>query len=119
MCYCCVMVVQAVGALGILGGHASRIGITSASLKAGAGQFAQSLPFGAGYSLGTYLGFPKNYQSKVTGGTRGKTYILDVSKQNKKMRGKWYSFKRTRYYWKATYHRKMRRTVYTHPKRRF
>lgn len=42
-------------------GHFARIGITSASLKAAGGTFAQSLPFGAGYSFGTYLGFPKNY----------------------------------------------------------
>ena len=33
--------------MGLLGGHALRMGITSTGLKAAAGTFAQSLPFGA------------------------------------------------------------------------
>ncbi len=51
------------GAASVIGGHAARIGITSAHARQFAGTFAQSLPFGAGYSFGTYVGFPKNYQS--------------------------------------------------------
>ena len=49
---------------GLFGAHALRFGITSSGLRTGMSQFASSLPFGAGYSLGTYLGFPGNYQSR-------------------------------------------------------
>jgi hypothetical protein len=51
-----------IGAAGIIGGHTARIGITSSGVRSFGSQFVQSLPFGAGYSLGTYLGFPKNFQ---------------------------------------------------------
>lgn len=98
-------------------GHLARFGITSTSLKAGAGQFAQALPFGAGYSFGTYVGFPKNYQNS------GKQNYASYSMQsgntmnyNNRRTKKWFSFRKTRWYWKPTYHRKMRRTVYVHPR---
>ena len=35
-------------------GHGARIGITAKSAKAFGGQFAQSLPFGVGYSAGAH-----------------------------------------------------------------
>ena len=102
-------------------GHGARIGITSASVKAGAGQFAQSLPFGAGYSLGTFVGFPKNYQGQPT--KLYKAQQITFNQGNKMAYGrqrirKWFSFRKTAWYWKPTYHRKLRRTVYTHPQRR-
>lgn len=105
--------------LGLIAGHAARMGITQASIKGGAGQFAQSLPFGAGYSLGTYLGFPKNYQSSDRNTNKVQRFILDENKMAYGRTRKWFSFKRTSWYWKPTYHRKLRRTVYTHPKRRY
>lgn len=49
---------------GLFGAHALRFGITAGGLRTGMSQFASSLPFGAGYSLGTYLGFPGNYASR-------------------------------------------------------
>ena len=49
---------------GLFASHALRLGITSGGLRTGVSQFASSLPFGAGYSFGTYLGFPKNYTRK-------------------------------------------------------
>ena len=45
-------------------GHALRFGLTSSSLRIAGGTFAQALPFGAGYSFGTYLGFPGNYKKR-------------------------------------------------------
>lgn len=62
---------------GILGGHLSRHVVMSGFRTAGS-QFIQSLPFGAGYSLGTFIGFPRNYQSKSS--NRGITRInLDMA----------------------------------------
>ena len=69
----------AVPILGAISGHTARIGITSGGLRSFGGQFAQSLPFGAGYSLGTYLGFPKNYQSQPIGSNTSPTYELRSS----------------------------------------
>lgn len=50
------------GASTVVGGHLTRQTILSGA-RSGFSQFGQALPFGAGYSLGTYLGFPKNYQT--------------------------------------------------------
>ena len=47
-----------------IAGHALRFGITSTSARSALGTFGQSLPFGIGYSFGTYVGFPGNYQSR-------------------------------------------------------
>lgn len=102
------------GVLAPVAGHFARFGITSGSLKVGAGQFAQALPFGAGYSAGTYLGFPGNYQNKNYN-RQPVTYRLGMNYQNKYK--KWFSFRRTSWYSKPLYHRKMRRTVYVHPRR--
>lgn len=66
------------GAASVLGGHAARLGITSAGVRGFGGQFVQSLPFGAGYSLGTYLGFPKNYQQRQSSYSRLSNYTLDM-----------------------------------------
>ncbi len=62
----------------VLGGHAVRMGITSASVRGAASQFAQSLPFGAGYSLGTYLGFPKNFQPKESRNYNNQSNSLEL-----------------------------------------
>lgn len=62
-------------AIGALGANFARIGITSATMKANLiPNFVQSLPYGAGYSLGTYLGFPKNYSNNTN--KQAKTYYL-------------------------------------------
>ena len=102
-------------------GHGARIGITAKSAKAFGGQFAQSLPFGVGYSAGTYIGFPGNYQNKF----RGKSYKPITLTLNEKKgmaygrQRKWYSTYKTRWFWKPVFHRKLRRMVYTHPNRRY
>jgi hypothetical protein len=59
-----------VASLGAFGGHAARIGITSTGLRSFGSQFAQSVPFGAGYSFGTFIGFPKNYNPATGSYTR-------------------------------------------------
>lgn len=101
------------GASTIVGGHLTRQTITS-GLRSGLGQFGQSLPFGAGYSLGTYLGFPKNYKGDSKA-YKPKIYSMSNNMAYGKTR-KWFSYRRTQWYWKPTYHRKLRRTVYTHPR---
>lgn len=116
-----IMVVQAVLVPLTLAGHFARAGITTASLTKAASTFAQSLPFGAGYSLGTYLGFPKNYQNFNRYSYKSQKFTIDKSKNmayGKSTRfRKWFSFRRTNWYWKPIYHRKLGRTVYTHPTR--
>ena len=62
-------------------GHAARFAITGTSLKASAGTFAQALPFGAGYSFGTYLGFPKNYQSRSSGFQKSSNMSFSLDNQ--------------------------------------
>ena len=47
-----------------LGDYATQVLCRFGGLRTGMSQFASSLPFGAGYSLGTYLGFPGNYQNR-------------------------------------------------------
>lgn len=64
------------GASTLVGGHITRQAIVSGA-RSGLGQFGQSLPFGAGYSLGTYLGFPKNY-SQGNSYNRTSTYYLQM-----------------------------------------
>lgn len=96
-------------------GHMARLGVTSASAKGGLGQFAQSLPFGAGYSLGTYLGFPKNY-STSSKGYQPISFTLDndMAYNRNRSRRRWFSFNRTGWYNSRTWHRRMRRYVYVH-----
>ena len=60
----------------VVGGHFTRATVTLGISK-GVGQFAGSLPFGAGYSLGTYLGFPKNFQVS-SGKDKRKSYYLNT-----------------------------------------
>lgn len=73
------MVLQAlVPIAGYIGGHAARIGVTGSGVRGFAGTFAQSLPFGAGYSFGTYVGFPKNYQPSKTYNKQSPTFTLNT-----------------------------------------
>lgn len=66
------------GASTIVAGQLTKQTVQS-GLKSGLGQFAGSLPFGAGYSLGTYLGFPKNYQLSSTNQfNKNPTYYLGM-----------------------------------------
>lgn len=94
------------GALGSALGHASRIGITATSLRSAGGTFAQSLPFGAGYSLGTYLGFPKNYQNSTTNFNRTQVLYLNRNSMpyGRKIR---------------VWSRRLRRYVWVYPRRTF
>lgn len=45
------------------------------SARAIGSSLLQSLPYGAGYSFGTYLGFPKNYSGNRTYYKQGVMYI--------------------------------------------
>lgn len=99
-----VFPVAMLGAASIIGGHAARIGITSASLRGFSGQFVQSLPFGAGYSLGTYLGFPKNYQQKGSNSKVSHVYLNRMPygyyprRRSYRRYGRRYYSRRPRYY---------------------
>lgn len=53
----------ALGFSTVVGGHLTRQ-VAISGIRHGLGTFGQGVPFGAGYSLGTYLGFPKNFQEK-------------------------------------------------------
>lgn len=98
-------------------GHLTRIGITSSSARSAAGTFAQSLPFGAGYSFGTYVGFPGNYKSKYD---RTQTINLTPAKSNMyhnrnyRTGGRKFSFRRTSWFNKRVYNRKYRKYVFIH-----
>lgn len=50
--------------------------ITTQGLREAAKQFATSLPFGVGYSLGTYLGFPKNYSQQSSYQSQPVRYLM-------------------------------------------
>ncbi len=67
------------GALAPAIGHLARFGVTAQSGRSALGQFAQALPFGAGYSFGTYVGFPKNYYKKNSLRNRYNTLITRVN----------------------------------------
>ncbi len=71
------MVLPLIATAGAVGGHLARFGVTSASLRTAGGTFAQSLPFGAGYSFGTYIGFPKNYQGSYSNTNKPHTYSFN------------------------------------------
>lgn len=79
------------------------------------GNIVSGITFGAGYSSGTYIGFPKNYSSNFRPAKATQLTLKENMAYGRNQ--KWFSFRKTRWYWKPTYHRKMRRTVYTHPRR--
>lgn len=89
----------ALPAIAVASGHAARIGITSSGMRSFGAQFVQSLPFGAGYSLGTYIGFPKNYQNKKYN-TKGRSYYLMPYGYYPRRRygRRYYNRRRPRYY---------------------
>lgn len=57
------LVAGALGLSTVIGGHITRQ-VAMSGLRQGLTQFGTALPFGAGYSFGTYVGFPKNYSSQ-------------------------------------------------------
>lgn len=98
-------------------GAGIRFGLTATSLRSGVATFAGALPFGAGYSFGTYLGFPKNYQSRrnsvrvINLGSFGKTKMPFGYGYGSRRRYSRYSryqpFRRRRYYpRRASYRRR-------------
>jgi len=68
------------GASTVVGGHLTRQFVVSGARK-GLGTFAQALPFGAGYSFGTYIGFPKNY-ARVSNTYRGQTISFNEDRMS-------------------------------------
>lgn len=98
------------GASTVVGGHVTKQAIISGA-KSGLGQFGQSLPFGAGYSLGTYLGFPKNYQQ-----SDGNTNKQVITFNNKKMP---YYTRYSRPRKIRVWSRKYRRYIWVYPRRRY
>lgn len=98
---------------GLVAGHVSRFGLSTV-MKQGSGQFVQALPFGAGYSLGTYLGFPKNYQSKSSNRLKSSFTINNNMPMGSYRRTRKFSFRRTSWFNRRVYNRKYRRFVYIH-----
>lgn len=94
------------GASTVVGGHLTRHTILRGA-QSGLAQFGQALPFGAGYSFGTYLGFPKNYEQKNL-----KSTTLTI-KRPKKMP----YYRRTRKI--RVWSRKYRRYIWVYPRRRY
>ncbi len=75
------MPVPLVAGLG-LASFAGRLGVgqlTRRTIGIGARTGGQSLIFGGGYSLGTYLGFPGNYQSRGGSNTVKSYGVIDTS----------------------------------------
>lgn len=107
-----------IGALAPALGHLARIGVTSTSARSAAGTFAQSLPFGAGYSFGTYIGFPKNYQSN----NYNKTKVFYLSKKMPYGRRSYSRYNRRPSYGAGkvrVWSKKYRRYIYVYPRRRY
>lgn len=96
----------------VVGGHITRQAVLSGA-RSGLSQFGQSLPFGAGYSLGTYLGFPKNYQQRNT--YKHQSFTLYGNKMAYGYsRRKTFSYRWSRWFNKRVYSRKYRRNIYVH-----
>ncbi len=65
-----------------LGSFGARLGFTGTMAQitgAGAKTMGTSLLFGSGYSLGTYIGFPKNYQQRRDLNSTLRPQIIDMS----------------------------------------
>lgn len=93
-----------------IAGHALRFGLTSSSARSALGTFAQSLPFGAGYSFGTYIGFPKNYQSRSARTLKTNTITINNNKMPYRRYSRYSRY--SRYPTRRRYSRYMPRRVY-------
>lgn len=94
------------GASTVVGGHLTRATVISGA-RSGLGQFAQALPFGAGYSFGTYIGFPKNYQSK--GLTTKQVFIHSKMPYGRRYYGRYRRYSRYSRFGRSRYRRYGRR----------
>ncbi len=104
---------------GLLTGHAARIGITrfaaTTQARAMTSTFAQSLPFGVGYSFGTYLGFPGNYRQNSATLSTGSRQV-SLSKVPYRRRASYSSSRYSRYP-RSSYSRYPRRRYRRYPRR--
>ncbi len=99
-----------------LGSFGARLGFSggvSQIFGAGAKTLGTSLLFGSGYSLGTYIGFPANYQSRNPYKGGGSSYSLNTMPY-----GRNYGYSRRRNYagysryGRGRYRRSYRRSYY-------
>ncbi len=100
------MVLPAIIALGSLGARMGFSGSMSQIFGAGAKTMGTSLLFGSGYSLGTYIGFPRNYQTRNTSGLKSFGTINNTMPYGRRSYGGYSRYPRRRYgYRRRSYRR--------------
>lgn len=77
----------------------SSFGLNQATARAIGTQFVKAIPFGAGYSFGTYAGFPKNYMnSNQNFNTNVQLYHSNMPFNRRT--GRWYPYRGYRRYFR-------------------